>query len=704
MSKDQDNSSVNHTCNGVYVDVDPGNTVMLLTSYAFAALGLVIGLSGCIVIAIFRDRPAMKMSQQTLLGMFSLGLAILNGALIPRILSLSSPRSVDCIVFDVLFYLAATFSLACLCVKEFRAWIVFKRSQELKHVKITDLQVYGVLGGIVGGMVVILIIWLVLFPPSPDPCTDYRCASSSSALNYVAFAYIIVLTILTVTVAILARKVNAVAAESTGILVTASLACCAIVFLGIIIKTQSTPAYVESWLLSFCVAAISIVAVSLIVFRKLSWIDHTEEDLRDKFLGGAGAKRNNNNSTNSSIPGEPHDDNSSYAGPYTAPPNSANTSNSMAGSSSSYSAARPIFVTHDMQLPKPEPLYNPYGRYGSRMHGPNNDAASHDESTSATALSDDFFSNRGSAPNTQNEPSVQFRPMVRTQSYNTDDGVASMKTSRSDDFLSTRSGPSTQNEPPLVHFTIPERRRSVNTDDGASSAGTVRSDDASFSSYRYASSLHSDPPMYGMGDRTRSAQRDDGEASVMTSRSDERDFLSSSRSAPSLHHRQFNAQQPSVQFRFPPPNTTQQRSNTDDAPRVNLPPLYQRPNGAGSKTDDAPFVAMPPFNRANHSRGGSQSSLTFLPTSADNASLVSHFANLGTEDDDDEVDGVSEEVRAKVEEYQKKGFRIGEIGNWEEYLDRGTGEQYFLNILTGEVSDHAPEEDEEDAGRKLNSV
>ncbi|GBG32849.1 Metabotropic glutamate receptor-like protein E [Hondaea fermentalgiana] len=312
------------------------------------------------------------MSQRILLAHFSLGVSALNASVIPRVLGVSSPNSSDCIVHNFLFYLSLTFILACLCAKEWRAWIVYERTKRFKQVKVRNRELFAVIGVVVAIMFIILLVGTILAPQRPDPCIDYRCSSSSNIFTYVAFGYVLLLTIATVVVAVLARNLNPVAGESTGILFTVGFVCFALVFLGILFATRSTPAYLETWLLSFSVSAISMVAMILIVFRKLSWINHSEAQIREKFLGGLGSSMGGSGS------------------------NPAETSDSYHSSQ----AARPVFSNSD-HLPKPEPLYNPFGRYGGRFSDP----GYNDETTSATGLSDEIY---GGSRTSANESTVTF--------------------------------------------------------------------------------------------------------------------------------------------------------------------------------------------------------------------------------------------------------------------------------------------------------
>ena len=61
------------------------------------------------------------------------------------------------------------------------------------------------------------------------------------------------------------------------------------------------------------------------------------------------------------------------------------------------------------------------------------------------------------------------------------------------------------------------------------------------------------------------------------------------------------------------------------------------------------------------------------------------FENAIQVDESDNQSSVVRETVVETARQRARGFRIGMLGEWEEYVDRDTGENYFISSVTGEV-------------------
>jgi len=84
--------------------------------------------------------------------------------------------------------------------------------------------------------------------------------------------------------AFVAREVPSVGGESGAILYVSVFILFTLVFLTMIFAIDSVSPELETWLLSFAVLWISACYVILVVFRKYSWIDATQEEVNTRFL------------------------------------------------------------------------------------------------------------------------------------------------------------------------------------------------------------------------------------------------------------------------------------------------------------------------------------------------------------------------------------------------------------------------------------
>jgi len=157
-----------------------------------------------------------------------------------------------------------------------------------RGVKFDNRKLFIQIFGCLGLMLLVQINWLAIGPPRPNPCSEFRCESSSNILPYLSFFIVVVLTVAAVAMALRARNVPSVGGESSAILVTASFSFFAIVLVGLVLVSGTVNIFLETFLVSFAVFWCSLIAVSLIVFKKWFWIHLTSRDVQRMFLRTGG--------------------------------------------------------------------------------------------------------------------------------------------------------------------------------------------------------------------------------------------------------------------------------------------------------------------------------------------------------------------------------------------------------------------------------
>jgi len=270
-------------CDGEFVPY-PDVNGMHIASYFFASLILLGGVAATAFVVIFRAKPIMRMSQREFLGAFSFSIAVIGASLIPSVLGLHAPSVSLCLVHDWLFMLSLSFALSCLLVKEWRVWKVYKSSQKLRMVRVTNKTLFGYISILMIVPVVLLILGSTLGNVEPDPCKSFSCTTAPS--GFALYGYIVLLAVLSCIMAVFSRGVPSVGGESAGILYSVTFTVFALALLGLIFLLGVVEADVETLILSFAVCGCCIVALGFIVFRKAWWFDKTQDEINTIFLLG----------------------------------------------------------------------------------------------------------------------------------------------------------------------------------------------------------------------------------------------------------------------------------------------------------------------------------------------------------------------------------------------------------------------------------
>jgi len=182
-----------------------------------------------------------------------------------------------------LIELSLTLLIACIGVKEWRAWKVRFNSLNFQQVHITNKFVYSVIAAIVAVTLILLIINFVAQPPSPDACQEYFC--STGTWFYIFWAYLVLLNIGAIVLAFIARDVPSVAGESSSILHVSLFSIFSMVLVTIAFLVESLGNDLKVFLLGFVLFWVSLCYIALIVFRKLAWVGYSAADIRTLFLG-----------------------------------------------------------------------------------------------------------------------------------------------------------------------------------------------------------------------------------------------------------------------------------------------------------------------------------------------------------------------------------------------------------------------------------
>jgi len=133
---------------------------------------------------------------------------ILGGTLISYssvFFMIGEPTSIRCICQVWLVFIGFVVSFAALVAKNWRMWRLYYGSIQ-RNIVLTDYDILRYLGIIWGVMIVILLLWTVLFPPQPTIVGDEMMCSGSPMMFYVACAYVVVMAIFGVVMAVRTRS------------------------------------------------------------------------------------------------------------------------------------------------------------------------------------------------------------------------------------------------------------------------------------------------------------------------------------------------------------------------------------------------------------------------------------------------------------------------------------------------------------------
>jgi hypothetical protein len=255
----------------------------LIASFVFTLLAILVGIGGVAFVIKFWKRPIMMMAQRPMLLMLCLGVIGLNVGMLVWIVGQQNPSQAICGSSFFLIEIALTLLISCIGVKEWRAWKVRFNSLNFRKVTITDKFVYGLITFFVLISVVLFIIDEIMDPTTPDPCYEYFC--SLGVYFYVFWVYLVLLNIGAIALAFVTREVPSVAGESSSILHVSLFSLFSIVILALGFFVESLEVDLKLFLLSFVFFWMSVCYMTLIVFRKVAWINMTREEIRALFIG-----------------------------------------------------------------------------------------------------------------------------------------------------------------------------------------------------------------------------------------------------------------------------------------------------------------------------------------------------------------------------------------------------------------------------------
>jgi len=255
-------------------------------SLSLAVLTTLTGLSAAAFSVAYRKRPIMQLSQQVFLLLFSLCVAVIGVSLFPLVVGGFRPSVGLCIVHDWIFHIALCCAMASLFVKEWRSYVLYKSTKTCKRVTLPNVVLFKYIA-ILMVVPVGLLVAHSAHELVPDGDDEWRCPNGVPTV--ILFIYEVFLAVGMVTMAVIARAVPSVGGESTGILFSSVFITFTMVFVGLVFVLGSTKALsfsyeVEILLVCFAVFWCAIIALGFIVFRKLMWINASQEAVHGMFL------------------------------------------------------------------------------------------------------------------------------------------------------------------------------------------------------------------------------------------------------------------------------------------------------------------------------------------------------------------------------------------------------------------------------------
>jgi hypothetical protein len=286
-----------------------GGTPELLAALAQSALGALLALGAVVFIQAYRERPIIVFSQRRFLVPFCIGIAVLNVGVATSVLTLCFPSDALCNTTEGIVLVAGAFVCAALGAKNWRAWRVHKSTHEMKRVTVTDCQLWLAIALPTVAMLLLWVVSLVWFPLQPNACDHFQCHRHGDAIHLVMYALLILLAFLVIVVAVLARNVPSIGAESSGILYTVAIYFFVIIINGALSAALANSPTIGIWLISFSMLAVTVVAMAFIVFRKAFYLSLTQQELYAIFLapGSTGSRRLRKVASSSGAPSKPHD-------------------------------------------------------------------------------------------------------------------------------------------------------------------------------------------------------------------------------------------------------------------------------------------------------------------------------------------------------------------------------------------------------------
>jgi len=251
------------------------------SAIGFSAVGILIGLLGLVFIAIFWDRPIMKMGQRKFLVWFCFAVALMNAGALLLTVENSQPSSAMCMTAISLIELCCAFIVVLLGVKEYRAWKLRFSSLRFERVPSLERRMNLIITAAVLVLAAILVAWFIADTPKADPCDDYVCVEGPWFLG--SMGYLVFLFAATTGMGFIARDVPSVGGESSSILYTTAFLTFAMVIL-VVAFSLDISSGLRSFLFSFALFWVSVLYLFLIVFRKYTWIEFSSDELTVEFL------------------------------------------------------------------------------------------------------------------------------------------------------------------------------------------------------------------------------------------------------------------------------------------------------------------------------------------------------------------------------------------------------------------------------------
>lgn len=270
------------TCDGVPVPVEETSGLMV-AAIIMSSVAILAGLAGLVFLFKHWKTPIIVMSQKAILVLICVGVVLVNLGAILLVSGPTTPSKGQCMGSFALVELAWTLLVACIGVKEWRAWKVRFNSLQYRKVNVSDKFVYGLICTAVAIASVMLALDFALTPPVPLPCNQYQCSVSSWI--YVFWAYLIILNIIVIALAFRTRDVPSVAGESSSILHVSLFSLFSMAIGALSMGIDSIGTDTKNFLLAFVIFWISLCFMLLIIFRKIAWINYSADEIRTLFLG-----------------------------------------------------------------------------------------------------------------------------------------------------------------------------------------------------------------------------------------------------------------------------------------------------------------------------------------------------------------------------------------------------------------------------------
>jgi len=262
---------------GDFVEYPSSFDVVQIVSVLFGAIGCLICIAGVVVIFIFRDTPVFLLVRQCFQVMLCVSFLVVNISSIIRTVGLANPTTGTCSSYIVFGSLGMSFISAYFFTLQYLAFTGKTR----RRVANTDMTKF--IAPIVGLASILVIVWITTTPPTPNPCSEFRCTSGNGGIIYVLFSLLLLLLGGTLIFSYLIRGVPSLPFESLAIILTSSFCAVGLGFVGLINMLQTASTVTEACLYSFTVCWCTGLGIGLLVIRKYWWIGMTDEDLNSGF-------------------------------------------------------------------------------------------------------------------------------------------------------------------------------------------------------------------------------------------------------------------------------------------------------------------------------------------------------------------------------------------------------------------------------------